>query len=62
MMTLIAAAALAAQPAPANPHGQMPMDSQKHQAMKAKCCCDDMAKGEHGQHASSDASHDAHGE
>jgi hypothetical protein len=61
MMTLILAAAVAAQPAPpANPHGQMAGMQQgaKDDCCKDVCkCCDDMdAKhgahaGEHGAHA-----------
>lgn len=53
MMTLIVAAAVAAQPAlPANPHGQMgSMNPQQHEAMMEKCCCKDMGKGEHDMHA-----------
>jgi hypothetical protein len=54
MMTLIAAAALAAQPAPQAQHppmqhGQMAQHEQ-HEGMKMDCCkdcCKDMAKGEH---------------
>jgi hypothetical protein len=56
MMTLIAAAALAAQTAPpANPHGSMaPMQPGQHESMKKDCCkdcCKDMA-----------AKHEGHGE
>lgn len=48
MMTLIAAALVAAQPAPAStPHGQMaPMQPPQHESMKKDCCkdcCKDMA-------------------
>jgi hypothetical protein len=48
MMTLIAAAALAAQPAPtANaPAQQMPMQHEQHEGMMKDCCkdcCKDMA-------------------
>ena len=58
MMTLIAAAALAAQPAPAAdmhsqhaqaPQGQAaPMQHEKHEGMKDCCkgCCKDMGKHE----------------
>ena len=56
MMTLILAAAVAAQPAPpANPHGQ----AQQHEAMKGDCCkdcCKHMAD-KHGGH---DAEHGGH--
>ena len=55
MMTLIAAAALAAQPAPpANaPAQQMPMQHEQHEGMKDGCkCCKDMeAKMKDGHHA-----------
>ena len=62
MLTLIAAALAAAQPAPANmqapqaqhaqhaQHGQMqmPMQPQQHQAMKDGCpCCKNMGQGNH---------------
>ena len=48
MMTLIAAALVAAQPVPpANPHAQMaPMQHEQHGGMKKDCCkdcCKDMA-------------------
>jgi hypothetical protein len=63
MMTLITAALVAAQPAPPDPHGQMaPMNQQKHEVMKEKCCCEDMAKGEHDKHADSVRPHDHRGE
>lgn len=58
MMTLIAAALVAAQPAPpANPHGQM--TPQQHEAMKDCCkeCCKHMAD----KHEGHDAEHDGHG-
>ena len=63
MIALISAALVAAQPAPAaDAHRQMaPMDRQKHEAMTKKCCCDDMAKGEHDQDAAPDHSQDHHG-
>jgi len=63
MIALISAALVAAQPAPAaDAHGQMaPMDRQKHEAMKEKCCCDDMAKGERDKDAAPDHSQDHHG-
>ena len=62
MIALITAALAAAQPAPMV-HGQMaPMNAQKHEAMKEKCCCDDMAKGEHDQHAASGRPQDQRGE
>ena len=65
MMTLIVAAALAAQTAPAvNPHAQMqhgqtaPMQHEQHEGTKKDCCkdcckecCKDMGKGEHDMHA-----------
>jgi hypothetical protein len=49
MMTLIAAALAAAQPAPpADAHARMMAEHQaQHAANKEKCCCDDMAKGDH---------------
>lgn len=54
MMTLIAAALVAAQPAPpANPHGQM--TPQQHEAMKE--CCKHMVD----KHEGHDAEHDGHG-
>ena len=67
MITLIAAAALAAQPAPAaNPHAQhgqqMPMSAaqhQQHDGMQKDCCkdcCKDMA-AKHEGHASEHAEH-----
>jgi hypothetical protein len=42
MMTLIAAAALAAQPPPAPnaPAQQMPMQHEQHEGMKKDCCAD----------------------
>ena len=58
MITLILAAAVAAQPAPpASPQGQMmPMNPEHHEGMKKeKCCCGEMGKEEHDMHA-----HDAH--
>ena len=61
MITLIAAAALAAQPAPAaNPHAQhstMPMSAaqhEQHEGMKKDCCkdcCKDMATKHEGHEA-----------
>ena len=62
MMTLIVAAAVAAQSAPpADQHGQMaPMQHEQHEGMKKDCCkdcCKDMAEkegghsAEHGDHA-----------
>jgi hypothetical protein len=55
MIVLMTAALVAGQPAPvADSHGQMaPMNQQKHEAMEEKCCCEDMAKGEHDNHADS---------
>lgn len=49
MITLIIAAAVVAQPAPpADAHAQMMAEHPaQHEAMKEKCCCDDMAKGDH---------------
>jgi hypothetical protein len=49
MMTLMIAAAVAAQPAPpANPHGQMaPMQGQQHEGMKNDCCCKEMMEKMH---------------
>lgn len=49
MIALITAALVAAEPAQmADPHAQMaPMNQQQHEAMKGKCCCEDMAKGGH---------------
>lgn len=49
MMTLIAAALVAAQPAPpADAHTQMMAEHHaQHDAMKEKCCCDDMDKHDH---------------
>jgi hypothetical protein len=47
MMTLFAAALVAAAPpaAPANPQPHaMPMNHEQHEAMKDECCCEDMAK------------------
>ena len=68
MIALISAALVAAQPAPAaDAHRQMaPMDRQaptmaEAEAMKEKCCCDDMAKGERDQDAAPDHSQDHHG-
>ena len=63
MLTLMTAALVAAQPAPATDahaqHAQMPAAQaapmQKHEGMKMDCCkdcCKDMAKGEHDMHAS----------
>jgi len=56
MMTLIAAAALAAQPAPAAnaPAQHMPMQHEQHEGMKnddCKCCKDMEAKMKEGHHA-----------
>ena len=55
MMTLMIAAAVAAQPAPpVDPHGQMaPMQHEQQQAKKDCCkdCCKDMAD-KHAGHAS----------
>jgi hypothetical protein len=64
MIALITAGLVAAQPAPMpDPHGQMaPMNQQKHEAMKEKCCCEDMAKGEHDKHAASNMSREPRGE
>jgi hypothetical protein len=60
MMTLILAAAVAAQPAPrANPHGQMAPG--QHEAMKDDCCkdcCKDMAD-KHSGHGSERGRHSA---
>jgi hypothetical protein len=53
MMTLMIAAAVAAQPAPpANPHGQMsPMQGQQQMAeMGEKCCCKEMMGKMHSDH------------
>ena len=63
MMTLIAAAIAAAQPAPpADPHAAMaPMPGQ-HEAKKERCCCEDMAKGGHENHAPGAQPHDQRGE
>jgi hypothetical protein len=64
MIALISAALVAAQPAPAaNAHRQMaPMDQHKHEATKEKCCCEDMAKGEHDKHAMPDHPRDHRGQ
>jgi hypothetical protein len=53
MITLIAAAALAsAQPAPMPEQAHpMPMNAQQHEAMKKKCCCEDMGEAGHDDHA-----------
>jgi hypothetical protein len=53
MITMIAAAAIAAaQPAPMPAHGHdMPMNHEQHQAMKDKCCCHDMGEAGHDMHA-----------
>jgi hypothetical protein len=53
MMTLMVAAAVAAQPAPpADSHGQMAgMNPQQHEAMKEECCREHMAKSGHDMHA-----------
>jgi hypothetical protein len=64
MMTLIAAAALAAQPAPAtNPQGQMgAMQHEQHEGMKKDCCndcCKDMAD-KHSGHGSERGENAAH--
>ena len=66
MMTLIAAAALgAAQPATAPapmPMGHaMPMNHEQHEAMKKKCCCDDMGEAGHDMHAPDGQPNDRHG-
>jgi hypothetical protein len=63
MIALVTAALVAAQPAPmADPHGQMaPTSPQKHEAMKEKCCCEDMAKGEYDTHAASERPQDQRG-
>lgn len=64
MMSLIAAAALAAQPAPAPnvPSQQMPMQHEQHEGMKKDCCkdcCKDKA-GKHDGHDSEHADHSSH--
>lgn len=60
MMTLMIAAAVAAQAAPpADRHGQMaPMQHGQHEAMKECCkdCCEDMAD----KHAGHSAEHNGH--
>lgn len=63
MITLMTAALVAAQPAPATtPHGQMaPMQPKQQESMKKGCCkdcCKDMASKEHG--AEHGAGHDGH--
>ena len=67
MMTLIAAAVAAAQPAapaPANIHAQHQMQPGKpaeHKGMDCcKDCCKDMAKKEHGERAGHHESHAGH--
>ena len=66
MITLIAAAALAAQAAPAvNPHaqhGQMPMGAAQHEQHKGmkKDCCKDCCKDMAAKHDGHDAKHAEH--
>ena len=64
MMNLIAAALVAAAPAPSAPdaHANMaPMQYEQHEAMKDCCkdCCKDMA-AKHGDHASEHSEHPQH--
>ena len=65
MITLMTAALVAAQPAPApNPHGSMaPMQPQQHESMKKDCCkedcCKDMADKHEG-HETERGGHSAH--
>jgi hypothetical protein len=64
MMTLMIAAAVAAQPAPpANPHGQMsPMQGQQMAQMKDDCCCKEMMEKMHsGQDMNRMQDHPEHG-
>jgi hypothetical protein len=59
MMTLMIAAAVAAQPTPpANPHGQM--TPQQHEAMKKDCCKDDCCKDMAAKHEGHGAEHGGH--
>ena len=66
MMTMMIAAAVAAQPAPpANPHGQMaPAQHQQHGTMKDCCkdCCEHMADKHdgHGAQRGAEAEHGDH--
>jgi len=64
MIAVISAALVAVQPAPAtDAHRQRaPTDQQRHEAMKEKCCCEDMAMGEHDKHAAPDHPQDHRGE
>lgn len=67
MMTMLIAAAVAAQPVqPANPHGQMTPAQQQQQAAKDCCkdCCKDMAdkQGGHGSERGGHAGHGDHAE
>jgi hypothetical protein len=61
MMTLLMAAAVAAQAAPpSDARDQMAgAEHAQHEAMKKECCCKDMAEGAHDKHAP-EAQHQGH--